>query len=58
MYQRYLKRLFDVVIGIAAFPDCVGITVIVAPLIWSGRRRKRVLQGKKKRAQWQNICNV
>lgn len=33
MYQRYLKRLFDVVIGIAAFPIVCGITVIVAPLI-------------------------
>ncbi len=34
MYQRYLKRLFDVIIGIAALPFVCVITIIVAPLIY------------------------
>ena len=53
MYQRYLKRLFDVVIGIAAFPIVCGITVIVAPLICLEdggsvfyRARRRGLNGR------------
>ncbi|MCH1982945.1 sugar transferase [Ruminococcus sp. OA3] len=34
MYQRYLKRLFDIIIGIAAFPFVCVITIIVAPFIY------------------------